>query len=377
MTVVIMTATSGLAAYIPANRIDALRARVRAEARDRTSAVTPAVVAASAPASFHVSAPALARATLAEWLVMPALAPGLRLAGAPQPDAADVAPAANGRAPAAKAMVSGLGRTISRATGRAASAVDADLAFPRVRIAVSHKQAVVERALARNGVHQLEELYLRVFKQEKVLEVWARGAMQDRFVKVAQFPVCEISGRPGPKRREGDWQVPEGFYRINSLNPWSNFHLSLHVSYPNRADRVRNRKERRLGGAIMIHGGCASIGCVAITDPNIEELYTFFLELPEARRRAVPVAIYPARLDAHGIGWLRGSYGASAPEYPFWVNLKQGYDYFERTHRLPVVKVARNGRYVFSERPRPRRAELQLKAPPVITTVKPVGSGGN
>lgn len=112
-------------------------------------------------------------------------------------------------------------------------------------------------------------------KQEKRLEVYAAAATGS-WKWLASYPVLAASGGPGPKLREGDGQVPEGLYRIVLLNPNSRFHVSLRVDYPNDDDRSHGRADGReqLGGDIMIHGGQASIGCLAIGDPAIEEVFT-------------------------------------------------------------------------------------------------------
>ncbi len=390
--IIVMTVTvaSGLAAYVPADRIDSVRRRVDVAESDAALPAArltePSFVSVRAerplrprPLSTWIESTgggAAGRAR-APWRPVPEESRGSdRVAGATV-RANETGERLAPRRTLVDESRRGLGGRIGRAAVRTLSASDAELAFPRVRIALSHHQAGVRSALRSAGVMQLEELYLRVFKQDKILEVWARGAMQERFVKVREFPVCEVSGRLGPKRREGDWQVPEGFYQVNALNPTSQFHLSMHVSYPNRADRIRSHGERRLGGDIFVHGGCASIGCVAITNQGIEELYTMFLQLPAGRRRSVPIAIYPVRLNDKGIRWLRSSYGSGLPDYPFWMNLKEGFDFFERTHRPPIVRVDPNGRYAFAERPAPPHTGLRLKTTTPITSltrVAPVSS---
>ncbi len=338
LILLIATVCSGAALYAPAARIDAKRNRARpgASPADR-HATTGMSVSAKRPAWAPLPSAWLDEA--GEYLPAPA--------GGPEPLTDPVRLALAG---------SPLGR-------------DADLAGHRVRAAIARYRPRVRGALRRAGVTNLDELYLRVFKQEKVLEVWARGAMQERFVKLRELPICEVSGKPGPKRRRGDWQVPEGFYEIDGLNPDSRYDLSMHVSYPNPADRIRGRGEGNLGGSIYIHGGCASIGCVSITNPGIEELYALVLELPPRKRRSVPVAIYPVRLNDHGMRWLRASYGADLPEYSLWTNLKEGFDYFERMHRPPLVRVDAEGRYAFAERPAPLRLKVRLEATSPITSV--------
>jgi murein L,D-transpeptidase YafK len=111
-------------------------------------------------------------------------------------------------------------------------------------------------------------------KQEKLLEVWAAGP-NGSFRFIRSYPILAASGKLGPKLRQGDKQVPEGLYRIESLNPNSSYHLSLRVNYPNEDDRERAKAEGRsnLGGDIMIHGRAVSIGCLAMGDEAAEDLF--------------------------------------------------------------------------------------------------------
>jgi len=185
---------------------------------------------------------------------------------------------------------------------------------------------------------------VRAFKQERELEVWA-GAAGRPLVKVRTYPFCAASGELGPKRREGDLQVPEGFYVIDLLNPWSQFHLSLRVSYPNAADRKLG-DARRPGSNIFIHGGCASIGCIAIEDEPIEELYLMVLEARRKMGRGVPVHIFPSRLDVAGLTVLERHPEATPSRVAFWRGLQPGYTFFEETRRPPRVKVdGKTGEY--------------------------------
>ena len=114
-------------------------------------------------------------------------------------------------------------------------------------------------------------------KREREIQVYA-GPSRDRVRHVFTVPVRAASGRLGPKLREGDRQVPEGLYPIESLNPNSRFHVSLRIGYPNADDRARARAEGRtqLGGDIMIHGSAVSIGCLAVGDVAAEDLFVLF-----------------------------------------------------------------------------------------------------
>ena len=211
---------------------------------------------------------------------------------------------------------------------------------PRVAQARAHHGQDVARLLAEQHIAPEKlELFLRAFKHEGVIEVWGRNAGDARFALLKTYPICAASGALGPKRRQGDWQVPEGFYTIDRFNPYSNFHLSLGLSYPNAQDKQRAAAAgvRNLGGDIFIHGNCVSIGCMAMGDAAIEEIYLLALTAKSAAaghgNRRIPVHIFPMRLDAANGPRLE----KSAPDratLAFWRELQPAYENFERTRDL-------------------------------------------
>lgn len=214
----------------------------------------------------------------------------------------------------------------------------------RVARAVENKRAVLRRLYADRGVsYPGKRALIRVFKRERQLELWAQ-AKDGTFRKIKTYPICAASGRLGPKRRQGDLQVPEGFYHVRVENPWSSYHLSLGINYPNASDRILGHRNN-LGSAIMLHGACASIGCVSITDPLIEEVYLAAVEARLRGKRRVPVHIYPTRLDARGMRWLGRRFAHRPRLLAFWRDLRRGYDYFQRHRKLPRIRVDRRGRY--------------------------------
>jgi hypothetical protein len=183
------------------------------------------------------------------------------------------------------------------------------------------------------------EIAFRVFKQEKQLEVWASAEKGGRAAHIATYGICAASGTLGPKRYEGDHQVPEGYYVIQYGWAESNYHLEMKVSYPNLVDKVLGPKNRPLGGEIMIHGACASIGCMATGDERAEELWVMMKTMGDGQ---VKVHIYPSRdMDA----LLRDP--AHARHHAFWQNVKEGLDLFEREHRIPTVKSDWRGVYMY------------------------------
>jgi murein L,D-transpeptidase YafK len=209
------------------------------------------------------------------------------------------------------------------------------------RVADARKRRTDDvKKLARDAglAYPVGEVYLRAFKKEKVLELWAGDGANKPLKLVKSYPFCAASGELGPKRKEGDLQVPEGFYELQSYNPQSSYHLSIQVSYPNASDRVLS-DPKTPGGAIYIHGNCASIGCIAIEDGPIEEVYLFALD---AKQRRIPIHIFPSRLDEAA---LKGAEGQ--PHEAFWKQLAPGYALFETNHRPPSVKVdVKTGAYV-------------------------------
>lgn len=188
------------------------------------------------------------------------------------------------------------------------------------------------------------EIFLRWFKKEAVIELWARSK-HEPFRLVTSYPILANSGGPGPKRREGDLQTPEGFYEIDRFNPESQFHLSMRVNYPNASDAILSDKEKP-GGDIYIHGHRVSIGCGPIGDDGIEELYLIALDTKKHGQQRIPVHIFPAKMS--GPEWASFSETAiagNAELQPFWQQLQPGYDFFESRHLLPKVVVSADGSY--------------------------------
>lgn len=148
-------------------------------------------------------------------------------------------------------------------------------------------------------------------KRERRLELYAEGESGGGLRYIRDYPVLGASGGPGPKLREGDKQVPEGFYRVVDLNPNSKYHLSLRLDYPNAFDREKASQEgrRRPGGDIMIHGGSRSIGCLAVGDAAAEELFVLTAETGVGKVEAI---LSPADFrDYTGVPVLQGQ--------PAWV----------------------------------------------------------
>lgn len=210
------------------------------------------------------------------------------------------------------------------------------LAADKVKEVRARRAADVKALLEKAGLTSpVDEVYLRAFKRERQLELWA-GKKGKPLVLVKTYPFCAASGDLGPKRKEGDLQVPEGLYEVPSFNPYSAYHLSMKVSYPNASDLVRS-DPKRPGGLIYLHGSCASIGCIAIEDEPIEEVYLISLD---ARRRPIRFDIFPARLTEENLATLGDAH------VDFWKELAPAFRAFEQTRRPPAFSVRKTGAYV-------------------------------
>jgi murein L,D-transpeptidase YafK len=197
----------------------------------------------------------------------------------------------------------------------------------------------------KNVAYPPKDILLRAFKSQNEMELWARNNEASEYKHIKTYRICAISGSLGPKRTKGDRQVPEGFYFIEDFNPNSDYYLSLLINYPNYSDRLRGRND--LGGDIYIHGGCLTVGCMPMTNEGIMEIYTICLNAKLNGQRNIPVHIYPTRFNRTGISYLNRDFGKDLEKQNFWAELKTGYDYFEKYHKIPPVMYTPDGRYAF------------------------------
>lgn len=163
-----------------------------------------------------------------------------------------------------------------------------------------------------------DSIILLAFKEEKTLEMWFLS--DDKRLKVATYPILGASGIAGPKLKEGDKQVPEGFYKLEALNPNSLFYLSLRLNYPNPFDLEMAEKEGRQnpGSDIYIHGKTASVGCLAMGDEVIEELFYMVAKVGKEKVKVI-ISPHDFRLKpfetSHEIDWLAGLYDALEKDF--------------------------------------------------------------
>ena len=218
----------------------------------------------------------------------------------------------------------------------------------RVAAARGRRGEHLARIFAAAGItYPARGVYLRVFKAEGELELWARADPDNApFRLVATYPAPCASGRLGPKRREGDRQVPEGFYTVDRFNPRSLFHLSLGLDYPNAADRLLAADPEHPGIDIFIHGAALSAGCLAMDDATAEELYLAASDSRTAGETRPAVHLFPCRMTATNWNRLLAPLCVGRPALEtLWCALRKGYEAFERTRQIPSVLVNVEGDY--------------------------------
>ena len=214
----------------------------------------------------------------------------------------------------------------------------------RVENARVEKDAYLNRLFQNKNLnYPPQDLFFRSFKASKTLEVWARNEPNENYRLVKIYKICTYSGGPGPKQKEGDGQTPEGFYYIDRYNYRSQFHLSLGLNYPNQSDLIRGDQDSP-GSDIFIHGGCVSIGCLAMTDDRMKEIFWLAWQAHKGGQKKIQVHVFPFKMR------IKSKYAKHKRNQKltdFWKNLKPGYDYFEKHRILPEFEVNDSGAYVF------------------------------
>ena len=197
-----------------------------------------------------------------------------------------------------------------------------------------------ENSSEKGNIELGKPMFIRIFKEERKLEIWQENTT-GKYELYKSYDICTYSGGLGPKKKEGDKKTPEGFYSTDksSLNPNSSYHLSFNIGYPNEYDKAHGYT----GSLIMIHGDCVSIGCFAMTDPYIEEIYSIVERALVNGQNKVYIHIFPFKMTAKNMSKYSGS-----EYYDFWQELKPVYDYFEKTKIVPEIKVA-NKKYVLEQ----------------------------
>ena len=199
------------------------------------------------------------------------------------------------------------------------------------------KTGVPAKDLQRKGEEHNESVDFETHVNEGVVEIWVE-ASDGKYKLFKTYVTCMFSGHLGPKFREGDYQNPEGFYSVALFNPDSSYHLSMDVGFPNSYDQARGYT----GSEIMIHGSCNSVGCLAMTDAKIEEIYLLAWEANQQGQEFIPIHMFPFPMTKANMQKY-GDKNYSA----FWSEIQPAFDIFENEHRPPVVKVE-DGNYVIS-----------------------------
>jgi WD40 repeat protein/murein L,D-transpeptidase YafK len=223
--------------------------------------------------------------------------------------------------------------------------------FSGVSLSKTADPVKLDERLHEKGLKRGDAVFLRIFKGDLEVELWMRRA--GRFEQLATYPICAWSGQLGPKLAEGDSQAPEGFYTIGKeqLNPNSHYHRAFNLGYPNVLDRANNRT----GTNLMVHGGCGSIGCYAMTDAAIEELWLLVTAALNGGQERIPVHVFPFRMTDARLAAF-----AWHPWAAFWRDMKPAYDLFEESRIPPQISVC-NKRYAVQREPAAGKSAPVLK----------------
>lgn len=218
--------------------------------------------------------------------------------------------------------------------------------FVKVNNAFHLKNDSIKHAVQKAGLEwPIKEIYIRSFKFDSQLEVWGRNNSNLGFTLIKTYKICALSGTMGPKRMDGDFQVPEGFYFINEFRPNSQYHLALGINYPNSSDKLLSDSIKP-GSDIFIHGSCVTQGCIPIQNGPMEELYLLAAYAHAAGQDFIPVHIFPIRFDLEKDRQFLKKSSKDEVEYKMFISKMQSvFQYFEQFKKLPVIAVDSEGTY--------------------------------
>ena len=223
-----------------------------------------------------------------------------------------------------------------------ASFLDEQLQYTRVNAAYKEKKPIIAEKLQLMDLSLKNvKVMIKAYKYEQIVKIYVQSKTEKVWRVYKKFPFNCTSGDLGPKRKEGDFQIPEGYYKVNHFNPYSNFHLSLGVSYPNKADKIKSPFKDK-GGAIYMHGGCATIGCIPIEDEPIKEVYILSVLAKDNGQKSIPIHIFPFE-------YSEKKFASAIKLYPeheaFWTNIYEIEKKFEADKITPAVAIDSNGDY--------------------------------
>lgn len=227
------------------------------------------------------------------------------------------------------------------------SFIDYQKSLTRPGDALKRKEDTLQKQFEAKGLQwPAKYIYIRSFKYDSQLEVWVKNDRKEKYKLFKTYKVCALAGTLGPKRMEGDYQVPEGFYYINEFNARSTYHLSLGLNYPNASDLILS-DSLQPGSGIYIHGSCVTVGCIPLTDTYIEELYILTAHAKSEGQDFIPVHIFPVRFDnSRSVFFLNKLTKDDNTLKKFSTRLEDVFYYFERYREPPVIMVNEKGEYV-------------------------------
>jgi TonB family protein len=227
------------------------------------------------------------------------------------------------------------------------SFIDYQKSFPRPSEALKRKEDTLRKQFETKKLEwPAKYVYIRSFKYDSQLEVWVKNDPKEQYQLFKTYKVCVLAGTLGPKRMEGDYQVPEGFYYINEFNPKSAFYLSLGINYPNASD-VMLSDSLRPGSAIYIHGACVTVGCIPLTDQYIDELYILAAHAKNQGQDFIPVHIFPVRYNVKkSLAYLDGLTKDDPGLKKFSDRLEEAFDYFDKFKQVPIILINDKGEYI-------------------------------
>lgn len=248
------------------------------------------------------------------------------------------------------------------------SFIDFQKSFPRPYEALKKKEDTLQKQFAdKKLIWPAKYIYIRSFKYDSQLEVWVKNEIDEKFKLFKTYKVCAMAGTLGPKRMEGDYQVPEGFYYINVFNPKSSYHLSLGLNYPNASDKILS-DFLKPGGEIYIHGSCVTVGCIPVTDEQVEELYILSLFAKTLGQDFIPVHIFPIKYSVRrSLDYFDNLLKDDSVLKKFSSPLEDAFEYFETKHQLPIIMIDDSGEYIVNDAP-PKKNKYVMKT--TATVVK-------
>lgn len=259
------------------------------------------------------------------------------------------------------------------------SFIEYQKSLPRPGEALQRKEDTLQKQFeAKKLLWPARYMYIRSFKYDSQLEVWVKNELSESFKLFKTYKVCALAGSLGPKRMQGDYQVPEGFYYINEFNHRSNYYLSLGLNYPNASDKILS-DSLKPGSEIYIHGSCVTVGCIPITDQQIDELYILAAHAKDQGQDFIPVHIFPIRYNvAKSVKYLESLTKDDHELKQFTDRLEDAFDYFEKFHQVPVVLIGEKGEYIINEasprkvKPLDEVKQAPVKRPPVQHLQRPI-----